>query len=58
LLEDFGLETPDGLVQLPQTVLKKTTVNRYLRQWGYDRERLGRPLAQWLYRVMTNASTR
>ena len=32
LLEDFGLETPDGLVQLPQAVLKKTTVNRYLRQ--------------------------
>ena len=24
-------------------VLTKTTVNRYLKRWGYDRETLGRP---------------
>jgi hypothetical protein len=43
LLEKFGIETPDGLVQATQGSLNKTTVNRYLQQWGYDRETLGRP---------------
>jgi hypothetical protein len=36
LLEDFGIETNEGLVKAPKSVLKKTTVNRYLRNWGYD----------------------
>jgi hypothetical protein len=43
LLEDFGIKTPEGCVQVPKAVLKKTTVNRYLKQWGYDRRTLGRP---------------
>jgi len=43
LLEEFGIKTPDGYVQVPKSVLKKTTVNRYLKQWGYDRRTLGRP---------------
>lgn len=43
LLEDFGVKTPEGYVQAPKAVLKKTTVNRYLKQWGYDRRTLGRP---------------
>ena len=43
LLEKFGIETPDGLVQATEGSLNKTTVNRYLQQWGYDRETLGRP---------------
>jgi hypothetical protein len=37
LLEDFGLETPDGFVQAPKGRLTRTTVNRYLQQWGFDR---------------------
>jgi hypothetical protein len=36
ILEDFGILTSKGLVQAPKTVLKKTTVNRYLSAWGYD----------------------
>jgi hypothetical protein len=40
LIEEFGVETPDGLAKAPQSTLKKTTVNRYLRQWGYDRDTL------------------
>lgn len=40
LLEQYGIETPDGLVQAPAEVLKKTTVNRYLKQWGDDRQTL------------------
>ena len=42
LLETFGIETPDGLVRVPAGTLHKTTVNRYLRQWGYDRMTLSR----------------
>jgi hypothetical protein len=40
LLEDQGVLTPDGHLQAPKGHLKKTTVNRYLKQWGYDRNRL------------------
>lgn len=42
LLEDYGVQTPDGPVRAPKDVLTKTTVNRYLKRWGYDRETLGR----------------
>lgn len=37
LIEQFGVETPEGLTKLPSALLKPTTVNRYLRQWGYDK---------------------
>ncbi|HEY5137856.1 MAG TPA: hypothetical protein VIJ25_00850, partial [Methylococcales bacterium] len=30
-------------VQAPAGTLNKTTVNRYLKHWGYDRAMLGRP---------------
>jgi hypothetical protein len=40
LLEEFGLETPDGFVQAPKGRLTRTTVNRYLQRWGFDRTRL------------------
>jgi len=36
LLEEFGIETNEGLVKVAKSVLKNTTVNRYLRNWGYD----------------------
>lgn len=37
LLEDPGVETPEGLVQIPKGLLKISTVSRYLKRWGYDR---------------------
>lgn len=42
LIQEFGVETPDGLAKAPKSMLKKTTVNRYLRQSGDDRETLRR----------------
>lgn len=42
LLEEHGIETPDGHLQAPVGLLKKTTVNRYLKRWGYDHEKLSR----------------
>jgi len=36
LLEEYGMETPDGFVQPPKGLLKKSTVNSYLKAWGYD----------------------
>jgi hypothetical protein len=43
LLETYGVETPQGLVQPAKGLLTKTSVNRYLRAWGYDRATLARP---------------
>jgi len=37
------VQTPDGPVQASRNVLTKTTVNRYLKCWGYDCETLNRP---------------
>lgn len=46
LLEEEGINTPDGYLQAPQGLLKKSTVNRYLKKWGYDRNTLLRqPIA-------------
>ena len=42
LLESYGVETPDGFLQAPKTLLKKSTVNRYLKAWGLDWDRLRR----------------
>ena len=42
LLEKYGLDTPDGFVKAPQGVLTKPTVNRYLKHWGLDQQRLTR----------------
>ena len=42
LLEEYGVDTPNGFVQPPQGLLTKTTVNRYLKTWGYDQERMTR----------------
>jgi hypothetical protein len=35
LLEEHGVETVHGLVKAPIGLLKKSTVNRYLTQWGF-----------------------
>jgi hypothetical protein len=45
LMEEHGVETPDGLVKPPIGLLAAPTVNRYLRQWGYDYARITRPPA-------------
>ena len=36
LLEEHGVETADGLVQVPKGLLKRSTVSRYMKRWGYD----------------------
>ncbi|MCP5086441.1 MAG: transposase family protein [Rhodobacteraceae bacterium] len=36
VLEEMGIDTPDGLVKPEQGRLHKATVNRYLKQWGFD----------------------
>ena len=36
LLEEFGLETAGGLIKAPVGVLKRSTVNRYLKLWRLD----------------------
>jgi hypothetical protein len=36
LLECYGVDTPEGHVQTPASLLNKTTINRYLKKWGYD----------------------
>lgn len=42
LLEEHGINTSDGHLKAPPGLLKKTTVNRYLSEWGYEREKLSR----------------
>lgn len=42
ILTEHGIETPDGFCKLPAGSLSVTTVNRYLRDWGFDRTTLGR----------------
>ena len=36
VLEDYGVDTPEGHVQAPKGLLKKPTVNAYLKAWGLD----------------------
>lgn len=43
LLEDYGITAADEHIQVPRGQLSKTTVNRYLRQWGLDHDVLLRP---------------
>ncbi|MGB3612176.1 MAG: IS481 family transposase [Elainellaceae cyanobacterium] len=42
LLEEVGIDTPDGFLRAPKNLLKRPTVNRYLKQWGYDYPTLNR----------------
>ena len=42
LMEEHGVETPEGLVQPAPCTLHKATVNRYLRAWGLDYARVTR----------------
>ena len=36
LLEEYGMDTPQGFIKPPKGLLTKPTVNRYLKKWGYD----------------------
>ena len=45
LLEEDGVETPDGLVQAPAGLLKRATIDRVLRASGLDHARVIRPIA-------------
>ncbi len=36
LLVEHGVETPEGLIKSPAGLLKRSTVSRYLKRWGYD----------------------
>ncbi len=42
LLENHGIETPQGLVKAPKGLLHKTTIDVYLRQFHLDQGRLRR----------------
>jgi len=36
ILEKHGVNLEQGLIKAPKGTLKKTTINRYLKNWGYD----------------------
>ncbi|WP_229219663.1 recombinase family protein [Rugamonas fusca] len=42
LLEDYGVETDQGMVRAPAGVLTRSTVNEYLTRWRLDQGRLRR----------------
>lgn len=42
LLEEHGVETPQGLIQAPKNLLTASTVNRYLRLWHLNQSQLTR----------------
>lgn len=42
LLEEYGVETPNGFLKVEPGLLTKTTINRYLTAWGYDQKRMTR----------------
>lgn len=40
LLEEHGIQVANDFVKVPPSLLKKSTVNYYLKLWGYDRKTL------------------
>jgi len=54
LLEDHGVDTPDGFLQAPKGALKKPTVNRWLQTWGYDQPRMRRGPAAVRFEAKTS----
>ena len=45
LLENDGVETPDGLVKAPKGLITRPTLDRFMRNAGYDHARITRPSA-------------
>jgi hypothetical protein len=54
LLEEHGVETPDGEVRAAPGVLNRATVNRYLALWGYDHARMTRAPAAVRFEARTS----
>ena len=54
LLEEHGIETPDGLIHAPAGLLTTPTVNRYLRLWGCDHARMTRAPAATRFEARTS----
>ncbi|MTH95270.1 DDE-type integrase/transposase/recombinase [Roseibium sp. RKSG952] len=42
ILEEHGVETPQGFIQPEKSLLKRSTVNRWLKDWGLDHPRMTR----------------
>jgi len=42
LLEDFGVDTSQGLIKAPKGLLSRQTINRYLLLWQLDQQHLTR----------------
>jgi hypothetical protein len=42
LLEEYGMDTPSGFVKPPKGILTRSTVNYYLKAWGYDHDSMTR----------------
>ncbi len=42
LLEEYGMDTPNGFVKPAKGTLTRSTVNYYLKTWGYDHQRMTR----------------
>ena len=40
ILEEHGIEANGSLVKVPIGLLKKSTINRYLKSWGFDNKSL------------------
>ena len=53
LLEEHGVETPDGEVRAAPGLLNRATVNRYLALWGYDHARMTRAPAAVRFEAAT-----
>lgn len=50
LMEDFGVETAQGLVKIPKGLLRRPTVNRYLSLFRLDQPHLRRPPPPFAFR--------
>lgn len=35
-LLEYGVESPEGIIKIPMGILTKSTVNHYLKLWGYN----------------------
>lgn len=42
LLEEYGMDTPKGFIKPLKGLLTRSTVNYYLKAWGYDHQRMTR----------------
>jgi hypothetical protein len=56
LMEEYGIETPQGLIKAPKGLLSRTTVDDYIRRWKLDQARLtGQPPAVRFQAEFSNA---